>query len=70
MSPRRVAVTGVGVISALGGNAREFWLALQAGRSGIAPIELVDRTLLRFSNGAEVRNYAPGQYFDERSWGS
>ncbi len=35
--PRRVAVTGLGVISALGHNAQEFWQALEAGRSGIAP---------------------------------
>ncbi len=63
---RRVAVTGLGVISAIGHNAREFWQALQAGRSGIAPLESVDRTLLRFSNGAEVRNYTPAHFFDEK----
>ncbi len=67
--PRRVAVTGLGVISALGHNARDFWQALQSGRSGIAPLESVDRTLLRFSNGAEVRNYSPAQYFDEKELG-
>jgi nodulation protein E len=66
---RRVAVTGVGVISALGHNAQEFWQALQAGCSGIAPLEAVDRSLLRFTNGAEVRNYAPAQYFDEKELG-
>jgi nodulation protein E len=66
---RRVAVTGLGVISALGHNATEFWQALEAGCSGIAPLEAVDRTLLRFPNGAEVRNYAPGQYFDEKELG-
>ena len=66
---RRVAVTGLGVISALGHNAQEFWQALQAGCSGIAPLEAVDRTLLRFTNGAEVRNYAPAQYFDEKELG-
>ncbi len=64
--PRRVAVTGLGVISAIGHNAREFWQALQSGYPGIAPLESVDRTLLRFSNGAEVRNYEPAQYFDEK----
>jgi nodulation protein E len=68
-APRRVAVTGLGVISALGHNAQEFWQALEAGRSGIAPIEAVDRTLLRFANGAEVQNYAPAQYFDEKELG-
>jgi nodulation protein E len=65
----RVAVTGLGVISALGGNSGEFWQALQAGRSGIAPIQAVDRALLRFSNGAEVQNYSPAQYFDEKEVG-
>jgi nodulation protein E len=65
----RVAVTGLGVISALGHNAQEFWQALQAGCSGIAPIEAVDRTLLRFANGAEVWNYAPAQYFDDKELG-
>jgi nodulation protein E len=67
--PRRVAVTGLGVISAIGHNAQEFWQALQAGCSGIAPLEAVDRTLLRFANGAEVRNYAPAQHFDEKELG-
>ena len=66
---RRVVVTGLGVISALGGTSGEFWQALQAGRSGIAPIEAVDRALLRFSNGAEVRNYSPARYFDEKEIG-
>jgi nodulation protein E len=63
---RRVAVTGLGVISAIGHNTRDFWYSLHAGRSGIAPLESVDRSLLRFSNGAEVRNYSPTQYFDEK----
>ncbi len=67
--PRRVAVTGIGVISALGQNAQDFWQALQAGRPGIAPMEAVDRALLRFANGAEVRNFAPARYFDEKELG-
>ncbi|HMD48925.1 MAG TPA: beta-ketoacyl-[acyl-carrier-protein] synthase family protein [Bryobacteraceae bacterium] len=62
----RVVVTGLGVISALGHNACEFWQALAAGRCGIAPLEAVDRTQLRFQNAAEVRNYDPGRYFDEK----
>jgi nodulation protein E len=67
--PRRVAVTGLGVISALGGNTGEFWQALQAGRPGIRPLQAVDPTLLRFPNAAEVPDYAPAQYFDEKELG-
>jgi nodulation protein E len=65
----RVVVTGLGVISALGHNSAEFWQALSEGRSGIGPLESVDRSLLRFSNAAEVRNYDASRYFDEKESG-
>ena len=67
--PRRVAVTGLGVISALGANSGAFWQALQAGCCGVGRLQAVDPTLLRFSNGAEVRNFAPSDYFDEKEIG-
>jgi nodulation protein E len=63
MGRRRVVVTGMGVISALGRNAQEFWEALSNGRSGIAPIQGVDMTGFRFRNGAEVRNYDQSAHF-------
>ncbi|HLG99323.1 MAG TPA: beta-ketoacyl-[acyl-carrier-protein] synthase family protein [Bryobacteraceae bacterium] len=63
---QRVVVTGLGVISALGQNRCEFWEALSQGRSGIAPLQSVDPTLLRFQNAAEVRNYDPARHFDEK----
>jgi nodulation protein E len=63
---RRVAVTGIGVISALGRDCREFWHSLRQGLSGIAPLQSVDPALLRFSQGAEVRDFAPSAYFDEK----
>jgi nodulation protein E len=62
----RVAVTGLGVISALGCGTGQFWQSLQVGRSGIAPLQAVDPALLRFSNAAEVRDFAPSEHFDEK----
>ncbi len=64
MAPRRVAVTGLGVISALGHDVASFWNALCSGRPGIARIESVDVSALRFQNGAEVHNYDPAQHFE------
>jgi nodulation protein E len=55
----------VGVISAIGLNASEFWSSLIAGQSGIRTIELLDTADLRFKNGAEVRGYVPEKYFPE-----
>ncbi len=63
---RRVAVTGIGAISALGRNALEFWSALQQGCSGIRPMETVDRSKLRFQNAAEVHGYRSEDYFEEK----
>ncbi len=64
MALRRVAVTGLGVISALGHDAASFWNALCAGRPAIGRIESVDVSGLRFQNGAEVRDYDPAQHFE------
>jgi nodulation protein E len=56
---RRVVVTGVGVISALGIGQDAFWQSLTAGRSGIGPITAVDATQLRFNSVAEVHDFNP-----------
>jgi nodulation protein E len=64
MSARRVAVTGLGVICALGNNTSETWKAVCEGRSGIAPIHSIDVSKLRFRNGAQVRRYDPGKHFE------
>jgi nodulation protein E len=61
---RRVAITGLGVICALGHNVIQTWEALRAGRPGIGPLESVDRSRLRFQNAAEVRGYSPAEYFE------
>ena len=63
---RRVVITGIGAISALGRNAAQFWSSLEQGRSGIAPIESPELSTLRFRNGAEVRGYNSNCYFPEK----
>ena len=62
----RVAITGLGVICSVGKTTRDFWAALQQGRVGIGPITAIDRSCLRFQNGAEVRDFNPLDYFEPR----
>ena len=64
MARRRVAVTGLGAICALGDNVSETWNAVCEGRPGIAPIHSVDASGLRFRNGAQVAGYDAGKYFE------
>ena len=52
---RRVVITGVGTISALGISTPDFWNACRAGASGIGPIGGgVEMTGIRFLNGAQA----------------
>src|ERR1700722_553202 len=63
---RRVAITGLGAICALGRTVPETAESLRAGRCGIGPIESTDMSQVRFQNGAEVRGYTHQPYFDDR----
>ena len=64
---KRVAVTGIGVVSALGTNAGQFWESLAAGRSGIRPIESLDVTRFKIQNGAEAKAFDPLAHLDAKS---
>jgi nodulation protein E len=66
MTGRRVVVTGVGLVSALGRDRHEFWQALSRGRSAIGPIEGVDCSGLHFRNGAQVRGFDASTHFPDK----
>jgi nodulation protein E len=63
---RRVVITGVGVISGLGNNAREFWESISEGRSGIDEITKVDMSDIRFKKAAEVRGFDETEHFEDK----
>jgi nodulation protein E len=67
----RVAVTGIGVISALGPNQHLFWDALQQGVCAIGPMDIdPDRPAPpRFKNAAQIKNFDPDKYFSPRQIG-
>ena len=63
MALRRVAITGLGMISPLGLSLEENWKSLSEGRAAIGPIKGADCSTLRFKNGAEVTGYDPNKHF-------
>ena len=63
---RRVAVTGIGAISAFGHSYADLWAGVSAGQSGIRPLTLIPAGALRFPNAAEVPGYDSSRYFDEK----
>lgn len=63
---RRVVITGVGMITALGSNATESWQAIIDGKTGISNITSFDATEFPCKIAAEVKNFNPEDYFDKK----
>jgi 3-oxoacyl-[acyl-carrier-protein] synthase II len=65
-TPRRVVVTGVGLLCGVGIGTEEVWKALQAGQSGIAPITLFDASQHPCRFAGEVKNFDPLQWVEKK----
>ncbi|MGO9125091.1 MAG: beta-ketoacyl-ACP synthase II [Terriglobales bacterium] len=63
---RRVVVTGVGLVSAVGNTTEETWAGLLAGKCGIGPITQFDASQHSSKIAAEVRNFDPLQFIDKK----
>ena len=57
--PRRVVITGMGVVTSLGDSLDRFWSALCAGQSGVGPLTLFDTTEFKVHFGGQVRDWDP-----------
>jgi 3-oxoacyl-[acyl-carrier-protein] synthase II len=60
---RRVVVTGMGMVSAVGNDLPTFWQSLKEGRCGIGPITIFDTSAYRSHNGGEVKGLSPEKHF-------
>jgi len=63
---RRVVVTGVGLVSALGVGTEESWKNVLAGRGGVGPITHFDTTGFGVTIAAEVKGFDPLQYIEKK----
>src|SRR4051794_16992806 len=65
-APRRVVVTGMGVLTAVGNSVPATWEALVAGRSGIAPIASFDASRLQARIAGELKDFDPSGVIDRK----
>ena len=63
---RRVVVTGVGLVCALGIGTEESWRNLVAGCNGIAPITQFDANGFDCTFAGEVKNFDPLQWIEKK----
>lgn len=64
---RRVVVTGIGAVTALGLNARDYWNNLVAGKSGAATITYFDTSLFGTHFACELKNFKATDFIDRKS---
>jgi 3-oxoacyl-[acyl-carrier-protein] synthase II len=57
MEPRRVVVTGMGALTAIGNSLQDYWRGLLAGRSGAAPITRFDAQRFKTRFACEIKGY-------------
>ncbi len=66
LTPRRVVVTGLGMVTPVGIGTEESWDALIAGKSGAAELTLVDHKDFPVHIGCEVKDFDETRWIDKR----
>ena len=66
MRGRRVAVTGLGLVTPVGNDVDTSWANIVAGVSGVAPIIGFDTTGYSTSFSASVKDFEPSLYFSSK----
>lgn len=62
MSKKRVVLTGLGVISPVGNDIKNFWEALVNGKTGVARLTAIDPTPFNSKISAEVKGFDPSRF--------
>ena len=63
---RRVAITGIGLVTPIGNDLETTWTSLLAGKNGAGPTTLFDVTEFATKFACEVKGWEPLKYFDKR----
>ena len=64
--PRRVVVTGVGLLTSVGIGTESVWEAIRKGVNGIAPITAFDPTGFNCRIAGEVKGFDPADYIEKK----
>jgi 3-oxoacyl-[acyl-carrier-protein] synthase II len=66
MELKRVVVTGIGALTPIGNNAKEFWDGLLKGTSGAAPITHFDTSKFKTQFACEIKNLQVEDFIDRK----
>lgn len=66
MELKRVVVTGLGALTPIGNNIKEYWQGLTTGVSGAAPIQQFDASKFKTQFACEIKNFNVTDFIDRK----
>lgn len=63
---KRVVITGMGAITPVGNNIKDFWASIKRGQCGIDFIRSFDTSDFKVKLAGEVKNFKPEDYIDAK----
>ena len=66
MALKRVVVTGLGALTPIGNNLKDFWSGLIAGKSGSAPVTYFDTEKFKTKFACELKGFNPLEFLDRK----
>ncbi len=65
-APRRVVISGLGVITSLGQDVKTFWDNILEGKSGVSPITNFDASAFTTRIASEIKDFDPERFMDRK----
>ncbi|CAN5437434.1 beta-ketoacyl-ACP synthase II [soil metagenome] len=66
MNFKRVVITGIGALTPIGNNLRDYWDGLKSAKSGAAPITKFDASLFKTKFACELKGFDPTNFMDRK----
>jgi 3-oxoacyl-[acyl-carrier-protein] synthase II len=66
MDDRRVVVTGIGALTPIGNNLKDYWASLVGGISGCAPITHFDASKFKTHFACEVKDFDAKEFINAK----
>ena len=63
---KRVVITGMGVVSALGIGTDNFWNSIKEGKNGISSVTKIDVSNMNCKVAAEIKEFDSSQFIDKK----